>query len=117
LLALGKNPFKGAKSGEIIARKIEQGSYGALVGRERMPPGLAEFLRAVLNDDLSARWGLEDALKWMEGSRMTVKPARATAKAARSFQFGEHNYSYLRSLVTAMAKTPNMTAQVLKDKK
>ncbi len=117
LLALGKNPFKGAKNGEIIARKIEQGSYGALVGRERMPPGLAEFLRAVLNDDLSARWGLEDALKWMEGSRMTVKPARATAKAARSFQFGEHNYSYLRSLVTAMAKTPNMTAQVLKDKK
>lgn len=117
LLALGKNPFKGAKSGEIIARKIEQGSYGALVGRERMPPGLAEFLRAVLNDDLSARWGLEDALKWMEGSRMTVKPARATAKAARSFQFGEHHYSYLRSLVTAMAKTPNMTAQILKDKK
>lgn len=117
LIAQGKNPLAGAKRGEIIARKIDLGSFAAITGKERLSPGLSEFLRAVLHDELSSRWSLEDALRWLDGSRMTVKPARAAPKAARAFSFGEYKYSHLRSLVIALARNPNMTAQTLKDKK
>ncbi len=117
LLALGKNPMENMTVEQIIARKVEHGSYSAIVGRERLPGGIAEFLRAVLNDEYPSRWGLEEAQKWIDGSRMTTKPPRPSEKATRPFVFADNKYSYLRNLVNAFARNEASTVQTLKDKK
>lgn len=117
LLVMGKNPLANVSDKDIIARKIEIGSYAAIVGNERISSNVAEFLRAVLTDEYSSRWGMEETLKWLDGSRMTKKPSRPTEKAARAFTFNKKKYSYIRNLAQAFIDQPTLTIQTLKEKK
>lgn len=99
----GGNPLVGKSNEEIIHEKIENGSYGALIGSERLPAYLVEFLRGVLHDDESARWGLDDVLRWLEGRRLSAKQPHNTMKARRPFVFRERKYWDLRSLAMSLA--------------
>jgi hypothetical protein len=99
----GGNPLVGKSNEEVIREKIENGSYGALIGSERLPAYLVEFLRGVLHDDESARWGLDDALRWLEGRRLSAKQPHNTMKARRPFVFRERKYWDLRSLAMSLA--------------
>ncbi|MFN7114809.1 MAG: hypothetical protein ACK4PK_10685 [Alphaproteobacteria bacterium] len=99
----GGNPLVGKSTEEIIQEKIENGSYGALIGSERLPAYLVEFLRGVLHDDESARWGLDDALRWLEGRRLSAKQPHNTMKARRPFVFRDRKYWDLRSLAMSLA--------------
>ena len=99
----GGNPLAGKTPDEIIQEKIDKGSYGALVGGERLPTHLAEFLRGTLHDDETTRWGLEDALRWLEGRRLSAKQPYNVVKARRPFIFRERKFWDLRTLAMAFA--------------
>jgi len=105
MAARGKNFMLGKSPQQIIYEKIEHGSYGAIVGRERIPGGISEFLRGILNDDDDdQRWSIDDAMRWLEGRHINPKPSRVILKAARPLIFREQKYLDLRSLAEAFSK-------------
>lgn len=105
MLARGENLLLGKTPEQIIAEKLESGSYGAIVGRDRVPGGVAEFLRGVLNDDENQRWDIDDANRWLEGRRLTPKPPpRGASKAARPLVFKEKQHWDLRSAAYAFSQ-------------
>jgi hypothetical protein len=104
IMARGVNPIKTMTDEEIIKQKIEGGSYSVIIGRERLPSGLTEFLRGVLNDDPNQRWDFEDVEKWLEGRRLSPRQSRVQYKAQRPFTFLDEKISYLRLLVRAFSK-------------
>ncbi|MCK5658307.1 MAG: serine/threonine protein kinase [Alphaproteobacteria bacterium] len=104
MAARGKNFMLGKSPQQIIYEKIEHGSYGAIIGRERIPGGVSEFLRGVLNDDDDQRWSIDDAMRWLEGRHINPKPSRVILKAARPLIFREQKYLDLRSLAEEFSK-------------
>ncbi|MFH1158617.1 MAG: hypothetical protein V1721_07030 [Pseudomonadota bacterium] len=116
MAARGENFMLGKSPQQVIYEKIEHGSYGAIVGRERIPGGVSEFLRGVLSDDEEQRWDIDDALRWLEGRRLNPKPSRVILKASRPLVFREQKYWDLRALADAFSKNvADAAAEVEKD--
>lgn len=113
LIARGRNVMAGKSESDILKLKMDHGSYSAIVERERMPSGISEFLRGVLSDDDSQRWDVDEALKWLEGRRLSPKQPRTTMKANQVFIYGSHKYAHLRPLTYALAQSPQDAAPVL----
>lgn len=103
MIARGENFAAGKSTRQIVETKIEQGSYGMVQGRDRMPGGISEFLRNVLNDDENARWDVDDALRWLEGRRHAPKQPRLPEKASRAYPFHERKFWDMRSLSYAFS--------------
>jgi hypothetical protein len=98
-LLLRKNDeIGGVSEYEMVQRKIEHGSYAAIVGAERLPTKYVELLRGLLCDDPSLRWGIEDIFSWLDGSRMTPPALPRRKKANRPFSFRGHKYLFPDSL-------------------
>lgn len=104
--ALGKNLLAGRSLQDLLYDKIEQGSYMAILGQERIPGGIAEFLRGVLNDDEEQRWDIEDATRWLEGRRLAPKQSQVHLKAARPLVFKGQKHWDLRSVAASFAQNP-----------
>jgi serine/threonine protein kinase len=100
----GSNPFEGKADDEIIREKLENGSYGSVISRERMPTGLSEFLRGVLNDDEAHRWDIAQVQRWLEGRHAATRQAPIILKAARPFVFREEKMWDVRSVAYAFSK-------------
>ena len=116
MAARGENFMLGKSPQQIIYEKIEHSSYGAIMGRERIPGGVSEFLRGVLNDDEDQRWGIDDALRWLEGRRLNLKQSQVILKSARPLIFRERKYWDLRTLAEAFSKNvADAAAEVEKD--
>lgn len=110
MMARGENLLLGKTDDEIIAEKIEHGSYSAIIGRERMPGGVSEFLRGVLNDDEAQRWDVDDVMRWLDGRRLSPKQSRVVLRAARPLLLHEKKYWDLRLLAHDFAKNPTEAA-------
>ncbi len=98
VLARGNNPLEGRDSDSIIEEKIQRSSFAVLTDGLRLSPGLAEFLRATLNDDPRQRWTLEQVESWVDGTRTTSKPTSVTPKAQRAIDFNNKKYMRMRTL-------------------
>lgn len=110
MLARGENLIAGRTEEQILNDKIENSSYSSVIGRERLPNGIGEFLRGVLNDDESQRWDVDDALRWLGGSRLSPKQPRVPEKANRPYPFMDEKYWDLRSLAQAFSTYINEAA-------
>lgn len=115
MLARGVNMFRNIPAEEIIQKKMELGSYGMVIGRERLPGGITEFLRGVLNDSHSERWGIDSALKWLEGRRLSPRQPRMQEKASRSYGFKGEKYWFLRNIAQGFADHHQDAADVIID--
>jgi len=104
MLAKGKNLLADKSEEEIIAAKIKYGSYGAVVGKDRLPGGISEFLRGVLADDIEQRWDVDDVTQWIEGRRLTPKQPAIVLGASRPYLFEDCEYMELRPIVAAFSK-------------
>lgn len=115
-LALKKqNPLLDKTSQQIIRAKIEDGSYSFAVSGERLPHGMGEFLKGVLNDDEGERWDLDTALRWLDDRRLGGKPSTMVVSAARPFVFKEEKFWNLPSLAMAFADNVGEAAQELEN--
>jgi hypothetical protein len=99
----GFNPMAGKTPERVTQEKIEHGTYACLVGSERLSSHMIEFLRGVLHDDETVRWTLDDALRWLEGRRLSAKQPGIGLTASRPFVFRDRKYWNLRSLAMAFA--------------
>jgi len=110
MMALGKNFLLGRTAQQLIYDKIEHGSHMALIGHERMPGNISEFIRGVLSDDDDQRWDIDDVSSWLEGRRLAPKQARPILKAARALVFHGHKYLDLRSVAQVFSENTEEAA-------
>ncbi len=101
----GGDPMPEASTAEIIARKIEVGSYAAVLGRTRLSLKMMEPLRGMLLDDPDERWTLEDLDMWLNGRQLSPKQAYLPHKARRVFHFEGQEYLNPRTLAHGLAQT------------
>lgn len=101
---LGRNPVAHLDDATILKYKIQQGSYGTLVGEERLPLPMIEVLKGLLCDDPDQRWDSESLDLWLQGRRLSPLTARMEKRAARGFPFQGEEYFNCRELAVAMAK-------------
>lgn len=104
MVARGENLLRGKSPQQVLHEKIEEGSYATIIGKERIPGGISEFLRGVLSDDEDQRWDLDAVLTWLEGRRLSPKQARVTLKAARPLAFHGQKFWDLRSLAQSFSE-------------
>jgi hypothetical protein len=104
MMARGENLLRGKSPQQIIHEKIEEGSFVTVIGKERIPGGISEFLRGVLNDDETQRWDIEAVLTWLEGRRLSPKQPRVVLKAARPLTFHGQKFWDLRSLAQSFSE-------------
>lgn len=107
-----RDPMEGMSDEQVIREKIEQGSYGALTGKERFTGAILELLRGLLYDDRAQRWTLNDMLLWLDGQRLSPKQSSKKLKAARQIQFNGERYSRPAALAMDMEKNPSELVQL-----
>lgn len=103
LLVRGSNPLAGLSDRDIVAEKIENGSYGALLGHARVSLKMMEPLRGLLCDDVAERWTVEDLEMWLNGRQLSPKQTTLPPKARRAFYFNGTPYWSCRALAHALA--------------
>ncbi len=110
------DPLEGKTRQEIGVLKLEEGSYQAIMGSERLPAGVLELLRGLLNDDPYQRWTLEDIRLWQDGHRISVKQSRFKRyKAKRPVEFLGDKYLRPGLLSADMAKNPTIAMEIIED--
>lgn len=101
------NPLEGLSDDEIIERKMEDGSYVALLSRDRFSGAVLELLRGLLQDDEDQRWTLDEVLQWIEGRRLSPKQSVRRPKASRPLVFNGEKYIRPELLARDLCKHPN----------
>ncbi|HLO75459.1 MAG TPA: hypothetical protein VK196_03265 [Magnetospirillum sp.] len=104
-LLMGRNPVAHMDDDTLLKMKIQQGSYGTLVGDERLPLAFVELLRGLLCDDPDQRWDIEALDLWLAGRRLSPLQPRHEKRAARGFPFNGKEYFNCRELAAAMARS------------
>lgn len=86
-LLIGRCPFQGMSGEEIVRRKLEIGSFSAMLGDQRISQTAIEIFRGLLHDDPNERWKIDDLDLWVGGRRLSPKQQIMPVKAARPLDF------------------------------
>ncbi|MHA1113092.1 MAG: hypothetical protein ACTSRY_01105, partial [Alphaproteobacteria bacterium] len=116
-LLLGRNPAAGKSDAEVVAAKMELGSYAALVDSAQVPREFMEPLRGLLQDDARARWSLDDLEKWLGGHRTRVRRPVTQSRSIRPVDFGGRNYLDPRALAHDLGRDWSAAAVAIRDPK
>ncbi len=103
-LLLGHCPFRGMSDEEILQKKMELGSYHAMLGDIRVSLTVMEVLRGLLNDDVNERWGVDNLDKWVGGRRLSPKQQIMPAKAGRPLEFAGKEHYMARDVAEAFSR-------------
>ena len=112
-MALGRMPMAGMDDAEIIGRKLDLGSYAALLGDARLPPLIADLLTGMLAEDPEHRphpAALIDPNS-ARGRRIAARPAR---RAQRPLDTGAAQAWTLRGLADILGRDPEQAARLLR---
>ncbi len=115
LIALigGMLPMAGADDETIIRRKLEHGSFKALVGDVRLPPGMADLLRLMLAEDPEHRPQpavLADP-STARARRIATRPA---PRAQHPIKIGGLAVWDARNLAYALSRAPKHAVSLLR---
>jgi len=113
-LLLGRNPLRSFSDEEIINMKSDRGSFTVMAGETQMPIGIAELLRACLNDNADQRWGINSVDLWLGGRRLTPLASRAQKYAQRPLKIGSEEYYTCRDVSMALHKNWHLAAEIIK---
>ncbi len=105
MLALGADPVAGIPDGELQRRKLEFGSYAAIVGKHRLPSALVDLLRGMLADDAEHRPS-PALLSNPAAARSRRIASRPPRRAQRPLELGGHTACTSRLLAHALQAAP-----------
>ena len=114
-IALGTNPVADLNESDLLKAKIEQGSYTAICGKERMPSSMIEPMRGMLSDDPDERWDFEELERWIAGRRQTPIPRKTAPKALEALEFAGIAYMTSRTLAHAFVQNVPEAAKTIKE--
>ena len=112
-LSTGRVPLAGLDVATVVRRKLELGSYAALVGEDRPPPLLADLLRGMLAEDPEHRPPpalLADPMA-ARGRRVAARPPR---RAQHPLRIGALAAGGARALAHALAVAPQAGLRALR---
>ncbi len=101
------DPMEGLTDEQIIEKKMEEGTYNALLNRDRFSGSILELLRGLLQDDNNQRWTIDEVIQWQDGRRLSPKQAERRSKANRPLNFNDGKY--IRPELLAGALSRNIT--------
>ncbi len=102
VLLNGGDPAEGMSDEEVVAGKINRGSYSSVTGNLQLSLRMIEPLRGLLCDDPSQRWTIDDLEMWANGRQLSPKQPMLPTKASRAIIFGDKEYMTRPSLSHAM---------------
>lgn len=109
------DPLEGMSDEEIIERKMEDGTYSALLGRDRITGAILELMRGLLYDDENQRWTLDEVMVWLDGRRLSPKQASRRSKANRPVVLGGEKYIRPELLARDIVKNPTEAKQLIEE--
>ena len=98
----------------LLTAKIEQGTYSALCGKQKIPNTFLEPLRGILRDETGERWAGLEMEMWISGKRQTPLQRKATPKSDKPFLFMDEDYYNPRSLAHAFTLNVKEGAEAIK---
>jgi hypothetical protein len=112
-LGLGHAPLARLDDAAIVSRKLELGSFAALLGDQRLPPVIGDIVRGMLAEDPEHRPspGLLLDPASARSRRVAARPPR---RAQRPIQMAGREIWDARSLAHAMASEPEASVQALR---
>ena len=113
-VGMGTNPVAGLNEGALLKAKVEQGTYTAICGNERMPTSLIEPVRGMVSDDPDERWGFEELEQWIAGQRQTPIPRKTSPIALDALEFAGVPYMTARTLAHAFSQNVPEAAKTIK---
>jgi len=88
---------------QIIAAKINFGTFSALTAGEKVSPTMAELLRGLLSDKVSDRWTLKNIEMWMLGQYFNPVLPNLPQRATRPLRLGGGEHMNRPAVAEAMA--------------
>lgn len=113
-MATGRLPMAELDQAEIIRRKLERGSFSAVVGDERLPSSIHDLVRNMLAEDPDHR-PPPGLLSDTVAARARRVAARPPIKANRSLEVAGRTIWDSRSLAWALAQEPAQGAKLLRE--
>jgi serine/threonine protein kinase len=114
MILIGYNPMEKYSILDILATKIEKGSYAAVCGNARLPISVIEVLRGLLSDENEARWGPDQIDAWTNGRKQSPTQRQVEAKASAAYLFDKHSHISPRTLAYAFAANYEEAFRTLK---
>ena len=114
MILLGYNPLKRYSMLDVIAAKVEKGTYAAVCGNARLPMSVIELLRGLMSDDENQRWALEQIDAWANGRKQTPLQRQGQRKASSSYSFDKQAHLSPRTLAFAFAANHEEAYRTLK---
>ena len=115
MLLSGGKLCEGMSDEQIIQSKIANGSYGALIGRNRLSMPIMELLRGLLCDVTRERWTLKDLVSWTQGRRQTPKQPMLPKKGSRPFEYQDQIFWTAKALSAAAGADWDMALEISQD--
>ncbi len=109
------DPMENMSDEEIVERKIEEGSYAAILGKDRFSGAILELLRGLLQDDETQRWNVDEVLQWLDGRRLSPKQTQRRIKASRPITFNNEKYTRPELLARDLNKNVNEARQLVEN--
>ena len=97
------NTQQGQSDEQVIAAKINFGTFSALAGGEKVSPAMAEMLRGLLSDKVSDRWTLRNLEMWMLGQYFNPVLPTLPQRATRPMRFAGSEQINKPAAANAMA--------------
>ncbi|MBO6783792.1 MAG: hypothetical protein JJ899_11050 [Alphaproteobacteria bacterium] len=113
ILALGHNPVAGLDPEEVLRRRIQLGSYSALLGDNKLHTDLAPVVRSLLRDDAHERWGVSDLSNWAQTGRVNPSQPSPVVRADRPFEFDGEEALTARELAHLLSRNWSEASKVV----
>lgn len=97
-MMFGKLPGEGESTVELLAKRMEGGTYNTYLKNLNIPVRMADILRGLLNDDPEERWGYDQIQDWARGKRFNLIRPNVKKESLRSYVYNKVGYSSKRSL-------------------
>ena len=112
---LGRNPVADMSDFDLIASKMNRGTYATLCTDQPVPLSLLEPLRGLLADSESERWDMNELNSWCEGRRQTPPQRRPIAKLEEPIEFMGHEHFNKRVLAVEMMQNRTEAAALIRE--
>lgn len=113
ILALGRNPVAGVGAEELLRRRIELGSYNAMLGANKLSSELTPVVRSLMRDDAHERWTLSDVTTWVTTGQVNPSQPTPGVRADRPFEINDRLAFTARELATVLASDWAAAAKVI----
>ncbi len=115
VLMLRYNPVANISDEEMLAMKMEHGSYAAICGNARLPIPLLEPLRGMLHDSVEERWALDQLVGWLDGQKQPSLKQVPIVKSDFPYRYEGRDHFTPRTLARSMARHRETAMSVIND--